>query len=115
MISLGQLDLVVCCTVLHPQAHVAALHCICISLLIVLIVYVTLQETVAQLGTIQPPLTAAGPATVVGEYDLTQSLTGAPDNGTAATRGLNTAAMSGVPNNANTTTVQVGTPGGQYS
>lgn len=59
------------------------------------------------------PLTAAGPSKVVGEMDLTQSLTGPADNGTAATRGLHYT-HSGSPNKANTSTVQVGTPGGQY-
>ena len=58
-------------------------------------------------------LIAAGPATLMGEYDLTQSLTGTADNGTAATRGPDTTPMSGTPNNVNTTIVQVGTPGGQ--
>lgn len=72
-----------------------------------------LQESVDELGTINAPLTAAGPEEVVGELDLTQSLTGPADNGTAATRGL-VYTPSGVPNSANTSTVQVGTPGGAY-
>ena len=72
------------------------------------------QESVAELGTIIHPLTAAGPATVVGELALTQSLTGRADNGTAATRGL-VYTLNGTPNNANTSTVQVGTPGGDYT
>lgn len=71
------------------------------------------QESVEELGTIMDPLTAAGPYEVIGELDLTQSLTGPADNGTAATRGL-VYTPSGSPNNANTSTVQVGTPGGQY-
>ncbi|KAL3146076.1 hypothetical protein ABBQ38_015425 [Trebouxia sp. C0009 RCD-2024] len=71
------------------------------------------QEAMEELGTIMDPLTADGPSQVVGQLDLTQSLTGPADNGTAATRGLEYT-PSGSPNNVNTSTVQVGTPGGQY-
>jgi len=74
----------------------------------------SVQESVEEVGTIMDPLTAAGPATVVGELDLTQSLTGPADNGTAATRGL-VYTPNGTPNSANTSTVQVGTPGGDYT
>lgn len=73
-----------------------------------------MQESVDDVGTIMAPLTAAGPETVIGEFDLTQSLTGPADDGTAETRGL-VYTPSGTPNNANTTTVQVGTPGGSYT
>lgn len=59
------------------------------------------------------PLTEAGPEEVIGELDLTQSLTGPADNGTASTRGL-VYTPSGVPNDATVETVQVGTPGGVY-
>ena len=72
------------------------------------------QESIEELGTIMDPLTASGPATVVGEYDLTQSLTGPADDGTASTRGL-VYTPDGTPNDVNTTTVQVGTPGGDYT
>ena len=75
--------------------------------------FVVAQESIEELGTIMDPLTAAGPSEVIGQLDLTQSLTGPADNGTAATRGLEYT-PSGSPNNANTSTVQVGTPGGQY-
>ncbi|DBB03426.1 hypothetical protein WJX82_005723 [Trebouxia sp. C0006] len=75
---------------------------------------VAFQESIEELGTIMAPLTASGPATMVGEYDLTQSLTGPADDGTASTRGL-VYTPDGTPNDVNTTTVQVGTPGGDYT
>ena len=37
-----------------------------------LLCIVSVQETVAQLGMLPPPITSAGPTTVPGELDLTQ-------------------------------------------
>ena len=44
------------------------------------------------LGAIPPPITAAGPSSVVGETDLTQATGGPLEDSTAATRGLITVA-----------------------
>jgi hypothetical protein len=61
------------------------------------------QMTTQQIGTIPPPFPV--PTNVTGELDLTQSLTGTLDNGTAATRGFVTP-PSGTPFFSNATQVQ---------
>ena len=48
-----------------------------------------LQLSTEQIGTLPGPVL---PSNVTGELDLTQSLTGGLDNGTAATRGYTTSA-----------------------
>lgn len=52
------------------------------------------QEPVAALGSIPPPLTAAGPANVPGEDALAQSLVGPLETADAASRGLTPAGAS---------------------
>ncbi|KAK9915431.1 hypothetical protein WJX75_009080 [Coccomyxa subellipsoidea] len=68
---------------------------------------VATQMTTQQIGTIPPPFPV--PTNVTGELDLTQSLTGTLDNGTAATRGFVTP-PSGTPFFSNATQVAVAIP-----
>ncbi|BDA43081.1 Desiccation-related protein PCC13-62 [Coccomyxa sp. Obi] len=64
------------------------------------------QLSTQQIGTLPGPML---PSNVTGELDLTQSLTGALDNGTAATRGYTTS-PSGMPFFSNATQVAVAYP-----
>jgi hypothetical protein len=59
------------------------------------------QEAPDQVGTL--PTSPLQPANVTGQLDLTQSLAGPLDNGTAATRGFNLAITSGAPFFSNAT------------
>ena len=72
-----------------------------------------MQESIAQVGTVFPPIQGASPASVPGEFELTQALTGPIDNGSFLTRGFDTSLPNlNNANTANNTQVQVGSPGG---
>lgn len=62
-----------------------------------------MQLSTQQIGTLPGPVL---PTNVTGELDLTQSLTGPLDNGTAATRGYTTT-PSGMPYFSNASQVLV--------
>lgn len=62
---------------------------------------VATQESVAQVGTIPPPINAMAPRKVEGIYSLTQVLSGLKDNGTFITRGFYTLPNIGKPNRNN--------------
>lgn len=61
------------------------------------------QLSTEQIGTLPGPML---PSNVTGELDLTQSLTGGLDNGTAATRGYTTSAP-GMPYFSNASQVRL--------
>lgn len=72
-----------------------------------------MQESVAQVGTVYPPIEGTSPSSVPGETGLTQALYGQLDNGTYLTRGYDTSVPNlNMPNRNNDTQVEVGTPGG---
>ena len=72
-----------------------------------------MQETVAQVGTVMPPIEGLTPSSVIGETELTQALYGMLDNGTYLTRGYNTSVPNlNMANTNNGTQVQVGSSGG---
>ena len=71
------------------------------------------QETVAEVGTVMPPIMGTSPSSVPGETELTQALYGALDNGTYLTRGYDLSVPNlNMANTNNDTQVAVGTPGG---
>ncbi|DBA90435.1 TPA: hypothetical protein ACH3X1_003706 [Trebouxia sp. C0004] len=71
------------------------------------------QETVAQVGTVNPPIMGLNPSSVPGETELTQALYGQLDDGTYLTRGYNTSVPNlNMANTNNNTQVMVGSPGG---
>jgi len=72
-----------------------------------------LQETVAQVGTVNPPIMGLNPSSVPGETELTQALYGQLDDGTYLTRGYNTSVPNlNMANTNNNTQVMLGSPGG---
>ena len=72
-----------------------------------------LQESVAAVGVVNPPIEGTSPRSVPGETELTQALYGQLDDGTYLTRGYNTSVPNlNMPNTNNNTQVMVGSPGG---
>ncbi len=90
-------------TTVHVKSHAKLL----------LIFLLVLQETVAQVGTVNPPIMGLNPSSVPGETELTQALYGQLDDGTYLTRGYNTSVPNlNMANTNNNTQVMVGSPGG---
>lgn len=74
-------------------------------------ILVVVQETFAEAGTLQPPLTSSGPFSVPGELDLTQAEDGPLTNDSYLSRGYFTTPAQ-LPRVGQSPTVMVGTPSG---
>lgn len=106
----------VLCLAGRASHHIApSCKAVNLSLLLTQLIHycLSVQETVAQVGTVSSPIEGLTPESVPGETELTQALYGMLDDGTYLTRGYNTSVPNlNMANTNNDTQVEVGTAGG---